>query len=134
MYYTDKNIPLMVHTLLKIYEESQDAGIHTFCDLRFAQSHARDLGQADLYLRRFIARNSEHRHYFDSPSTIVSNEVNAINWNHLHDLDQAWQILYVVFSQLVQQISNTSRLDLQYVSPKLNKLFNLHIAIPGRCR
>lgn len=131
LFYTEKNIPLMVQTLLQIYEDSQD-GIHTFRDLTFAQNYARDLGLANLYLRRFIAANSEYRLILDGSTSVETSQ--NIPWQHPNDLDQAWQIFYAVFSQLWQQISKTSRLDLQFVSPRLKAVSNLQIAVPGRYR
>lgn len=124
----------MIQTLLMIYDESQETGAHTFRDLTFSQNYVRDLGLANVYLRRFIAANTEYKNYLENPITYSTTEIQSIPWKHLHDLDQAWQIYYIVFSQLFQQISKTSRVDLQFVSPKLKAISNLQIAIPGRYR
>lgn len=130
-FYVEKNIPATVHTLLTIYKEFEKADAQTFQEFTFSQSHAMGLGLASLYLRRFVSANPEFN--FDWVPSLPSRMTKmwAINWNHLHDLDQAWQIFYTIFQELSQQISKTSRLDLQYVSPKLKNIQNMHIAVPG---
>lgn len=136
LYSSKHNIPRMVNLILETYNESlrqQKEGLQSFGDLQFAQRHGRDLGLASHYLTHFVAANRSKtvRAVLRQQKTPVDKD---ISWNHLHDLDHAWQILFRVFSRLTQQINAMSRLDLESVSPRLKAATNLSIAVPGRYR
>lgn len=47
------------------------------------------------------------------------------------NLNQAWDIYYNVFRKISRQLTQLQILELQYVSPKLEKANNLDLAVPG---
>lgn len=49
----------------------------------------------------------------------------------LTNLNQAWDIYYNVFRRISRQLPQLQRLELQYVSPKLEEATNLELAAPG---
>lgn len=139
LYTAKKNIPRMVNLLLEMYENSlkeQKEGLHSFGDLQFAQRHGRDLGLASHWLYHFVAANQDKALCGAAKAGASSSHDDGATpervWNHVHDLDHAWQILYRVFFRLTQQINAMSRLDLESVSPRLKAATNLCIAVPGR--
>lgn len=50
------------------------------------------------------------------------------------DLDQAWDLYYLVFKATLKQLPQLTALDLSYVSPKLVEAKNLEVAVPGTYR
>jgi FKBP12-rapamycin complex-associated protein len=46
-------------------------------------------------------------------------------------LSQAWDIYYQVFKKISRQLQQMSNLELQYVSPKLQRAQDLSLAVPG---
>jgi FKBP12-rapamycin complex-associated protein len=50
---------------------------------------------------------------------------------NIADLDQAWDLYYLVFKATLKQLPQLTELDLSYVSPKLLSSKDLEVAIPG---
>jgi FKBP12-rapamycin complex-associated protein len=50
---------------------------------------------------------------------------------NIADLDQAWDLYYLVFKATLKQLPQLTELDLSYVSPKLVLAKNLEVAVPG---
>uniref|UniRef100_A0A0M3J6Z6 Serine/threonine-protein kinase mTOR (inferred by orthology to a human protein) n=1 Tax=Anisakis simplex TaxID=6269 RepID=A0A0M3J6Z6_ANISI len=50
---------------------------------------------------------------------------------NLKELNQAWDLYYIVFRKISNQLRQLTSLDLNYVSPKLMKAQNLELAVPG---
>jgi FKBP12-rapamycin complex-associated protein len=48
-----------------------------------------------------------------------------------HDLEQAWELYYMVFRRINKQLPQLTMLELQYVSPKLMAAKNLGLVVPG---
>lgn len=48
------------------------------------------------------------------------------------DLNQAWDLYYQVFRKIAKQLPSLISLDLQYVSPKLQHVRDLELAVPGK--
>jgi FKBP12-rapamycin complex-associated protein len=47
------------------------------------------------------------------------------------DLNQAWDLYYLVFRRISKQLPQLTTLELQYVSPKLLAAKDLDLAVPG---
>jgi serine/threonine-protein kinase mTOR len=54
-----------------------------------------------------------------------------LHYGETSDLDRAWDIYYGVFRRVENQLTQLTKLDLQYVSPELLKAHNLELAVPG---
>lgn len=50
---------------------------------------------------------------------------------NMADLDQAWDLYYLVFKSTLKQLPQLTELDLSYVSPKLLVAKDLEVAVPG---
>jgi FKBP12-rapamycin complex-associated protein len=48
-----------------------------------------------------------------------------------NDLEQAWDLYYLVFRRINKQLPQLTTLELQYVSPKLLEAKDLQLAVPG---
>jgi len=53
---------------------------------------------------------------------------------NMADLDQAWDLYYLVFKSTLKQLPQLTELDLSYVSPKLMVAKDLEVAVPGTYR
>lgn len=49
-------------------------------------------------------------------------------------MEQAWDLYYMVFRKINKQLPQLTKLELQYISPKLMSARNLELAIPGAYR
>ena len=47
------------------------------------------------------------------------------------DLNQAWDLYYMVFRRIARQLEQLINLDLTYISPRLKDARNLELAVPG---
>ena len=81
-------------------------GGRTF-ELSFAQKYGRDLSEAHEWCQRYKLTRSAS------------------------DLNQAWEFYAGVFRQISKELANLNYLELQYVSPSLQRAHNLELSVPG---
>eukprot|EP00914_Ancora_sagittata_P025289 GHVO01050313.1.p1 GENE.GHVO01050313.1~~GHVO01050313.1.p1 ORF type:complete len:537 (-),score=47.64 GHVO01050313.1:17-1627(-) len=108
LYYTERTKSTALYTLLSLYEKEKNKTDPPLGHLNFMQRHGRELNSAARWLRRYRTSNS--------PS----------------DLDQAWMLYYKVYTKLIARIQTTRVLSLSEISPKLEGLQNLELAVPGK--
>lgn len=67
-----------------------------------------------------------------------SNLAEALEWCKKYkrsliqgDLDQAWDLYYLVFRTINKQLPQLTTLDMQYISPKLLSAKDFELAVPG---
>lgn len=105
-YFGDHNAIAMIETLKPLHD-LLDRGPETLRETSFVQAFARELQDARDYCRRW-----KHT-------------------NHAADLNQAWDLYYLVFRKIQKQLPQLTTIELQYVSPKLLAARDLELAVPG---
>ncbi|KAJ7215054.1 phosphatidylinositol 3-kinase [Mycena pura] len=106
MYYTLRN-PNGMLAVLEPLHEMLEAGPQTVRETSFTQVFGTELHHAREACRRY-------RQYGET-----------------RELDNAWGIYFAVFQKIEKQLPQLTALDLQYVSPELQNLRNLDLAVPG---
>ncbi|KAJ7066574.1 phosphatidylinositol 3-kinase [Mycena amicta] len=106
MYYTLRN-PNGMLAVLEPLHEMLEAGPQTVRETSFTQVFGTELRHAREACRRY-RQHGETR-----------------------ELDNAWGIYFAVFQKIEKQLPQLTALDLQYVSPVLQNLRNLELAVPG---
>ncbi|KAJ7899711.1 phosphatidylinositol 3-kinase [Mycena leptocephala] len=106
MYYTLRN-PNGMLAVLEPLHEMLEAGPQTVRETSFTQVFGTELRHAREACRRY-RQHGETR-----------------------ELDNAWGIYFAVFQKIGKQLPQLTALDLQYVSPVLQNLRNLELAVPG---
>lgn len=84
-----------------------DQGAETLREVSFIQTFGRNLHEAREWTR---------------------------SWRRSHEdgeMNQAWDIYYDVFKKLARQLQNVNTLELQYTAPRLDKVKDLDVAVPG---
>lgn len=85
-------------------------GAETLREVSFVQAFGRDLDEAFRWCEKFRVTQDPG------------------------DLNQAWDLYYNVFRRIQRQLPSLTSVDLSYVSPKLEKVKNLNLAVPGTYR
>ena len=106
LYFGESNVEGMLDCLQPLHDMI-DRGPQTLREVSFVQSFGRELAEA--------------RHWCDQ----------FRQTKDMGDLNQAWDVYYVVFKKIAKQIVQIMTLDLQYVSPKLKDAVDLDLAVPG---
>uniref|UniRef100_A0A6B2KZN8 non-specific serine/threonine protein kinase n=1 Tax=Arcella intermedia TaxID=1963864 RepID=A0A6B2KZN8_9EUKA len=104
-YFGDHNVEAMIERILPLQEKLKHP--ETTQEYAFIQAFEKDLVKAWEYCQRY-KRNGD-----------VSN------------MNKAWDIYYQVFRKIDKQLPTLTRLDLQTVSPLLNRASDLDLAVPG---
>jgi len=84
-----------------------EKGPETLRETSFNQAYGRDLQEAHEWCKKYKRSNS------------------------VKDLNQAWDLYYMVFRKINKQLPQLTTLEFQYVSPKLLQANNLELAVPG---
>jgi FKBP12-rapamycin complex-associated protein len=106
LYFGDHNINAMIETLAPLHA-MLDRGAETLREISFIQSFGRELKEAHDWCNSF--RQTQD----------------------LADLNAAWDLYYQVFRKINRQLPSLMSLEMQYVSPKLKKVSDLELAVPG---
>ncbi|KAI9850778.1 MAG: phosphatidylinositol kinase- protein kinase tor1 [Thelocarpon superellum] len=106
LYFGDHNIEGMISTLAPLHEQL-DRGPETLREISFCQAFGRDLQEARDWCTTY-RRTGE-----------------------VSDLNSAWDLYYQVFRRIARQLPQMMSLDLPYVSPKLQNVRQLDLAVPG---
>eukprot|EP01103_Thecamoeba_quadrilineata_P007525 TRINITY_DN17389_c0_g1_i1.p1 TRINITY_DN17389_c0_g1~~TRINITY_DN17389_c0_g1_i1.p1 ORF type:complete len:1008 (-),score=152.93 TRINITY_DN17389_c0_g1_i1:138-3029(-) len=106
MYFGERNVEGMLSTLLPLHS-MVEGGPHTHKEASFTQAFGRELHQAMEYCKRYQRTGKET------------------------DMNQAWDIYYLVFRRLHKQLPQITQIELQYVSPRLLHAHDLDLAVPG---
>ncbi|KAF7309821.1 Serine/threonine-protein kinase TOR [Mycena indigotica] len=106
MYYTLRN-PNGMLAVLEPLHEMLEAGPQTVRETSFTQVFGTELRHAREACRRY-RQHGETR-----------------------ELDNAWGIYFAVFQKIEKQLPQLTALDLQYVSPVLQNIRDLDLAVPG---
>ncbi|KAI9827848.1 MAG: phosphatidylinositol kinase- protein kinase tor1 [Thelocarpon impressellum] len=106
LYFGDRNIEGMFATLAPLHE-MLDKGPETLREISFCQAFGRDLQEARDWCTTY-RRTGE-----------------------VGDLNSAWDLYYQVFRRITRQLPQMMSLDLPYVSPKLQQVKDLELAVPG---
>ncbi|KAF7308508.1 Serine/threonine-protein kinase TOR [Mycena chlorophos] len=109
MYYTLRN-PNGMLAVLEPLHEMLEAGPQTVRETSFTQVFGTELRHAREACRRY-RQHGETR-----------------------ELDNAWGIYFAVFQKIEKQLPQLTALDLQYVSPVLQNIRDLDLAVPGTYR
>lgn len=108
-YFAEHN-PEGMFNVLEPLHDMIERGAETLREQSFIHSFAHDLAIARDYCRRYRSHGDAN------------------------DLSQAWDNYYMVFKKLTKQLQQLPTLELQYVSPKLLKVRDLELAVPGTYR
>uniref|UniRef100_F1KPT5 Serine/threonine-protein kinase TOR n=1 Tax=Ascaris suum TaxID=6253 RepID=F1KPT5_ASCSU len=106
LYFQDKNVKGMFE-LLEPLHEMVERGATTLKEQSFKQTYDNELKEAWNACRGYLRSQN------------------------LKELNQAWDLYYIVFRKISNQLRQLTSLDLNYVSPKLMKAQNLELAVPG---
>ncbi|KAF7324662.1 Serine/threonine-protein kinase TOR [Mycena kentingensis (nom. inval.)] len=106
MYYTFRDANGMLAVLEPLHE-MLEAGPQTVRETSFTQVFGTELRHAREACRRFQLHGE------------------------MRELDNAWGIYFAVFQKIEKQLPQLTALDLQYVSPVLQSIRNLDLAVPG---
>eukprot|EP00002_Diphylleia_rotans_P004010 TRINITY_DN1288_c0_g1_i6.p1 TRINITY_DN1288_c0_g1~~TRINITY_DN1288_c0_g1_i6.p1 ORF type:complete len:2340 (-),score=509.17 TRINITY_DN1288_c0_g1_i6:204-7223(-) len=106
LYFGDHNVEGMF-AVLKPLHEMLEKGPETMKETAFQQAYGRDLHEALEWCRKFQRSN------------------------RVSDINQAWDLYYHVFRRINKQLPTFTTLELQYVSPLLQKAESLQLAVPG---
>ncbi|KAI8819891.1 armadillo-type protein [Fimicolochytrium jonesii] len=109
LYFGDHNVEGMFATLEPLHH-MLERGPETLREISFNQTFGRDLQEALDWCRRFRRTQS------------------------VNDLNQAWDLYYLVFQRIRKQLPQLTTLELQYVSPKLLAARDLELSVPGYYR
>ncbi|VDM48075.1 unnamed protein product [Toxocara canis] len=104
--FEDKNVKGMFE-LLEPLHEMVERGATTLKEQSFKQTYDNELKEAWNACRGYLRSQN------------------------LKELNQAWDLYYIVFRKISNQLRQLTSLDLNYVSPKLMKAQNLELAVPG---
>eukprot|EP01096_Ripella_sp_DP13-Kostka_P012090 TRINITY_DN4984_c0_g1_i1.p1 TRINITY_DN4984_c0_g1~~TRINITY_DN4984_c0_g1_i1.p1 ORF type:complete len:529 (+),score=216.58 TRINITY_DN4984_c0_g1_i1:599-2185(+) len=108
-YFNENNPEGMLERLLGMHEIMR-RGPETLREVSFQQNFGRDLEEA----REWLIKYQRTRHPLD--------------------VNQAWDLYYVVFKKINKALSQMNTFELQYVSPYLLEAHDLELAIPGTYR
>jgi FKBP12-rapamycin complex-associated protein len=106
LYFGDQNINAMFETLAPLHA-MLDRGAETLREISFIQSFGQPLKEAHDWCNSFRSTQD------------------------IGDLNQAWDLYYQVFRKISRQLPSLMSLEMQYVSPKLKKVHDLELAVPG---
>jgi len=106
LYFGDKNVEGMF-AILEPLHKMIEKGPETLRETSFNQAYGRDLQEAHEWCKKYKRSNS------------------------VKDLNQAWDLYYMVFRKINKQLPQLTTLEFQYVSPKLLQANNLELAVPG---
>ena len=106
LYFGDNDVQGMFATLEPLHKMLED-GAETLREMSFTQTFGKDLANA-------------HRHCEAYKATREKGELNT-----------AWDLYYTVFRRIQKHLPGMVSIDLEYVSPKLQKAKNFDLAIPG---
>ncbi|KAJ3037894.1 phosphatidylinositol kinase- protein kinase tor1 [Rhizophlyctis rosea] len=109
LYFGDNNVEGMFATLEPLHH-MLERGPETLREISFNQAFGRDLQEALDWCRRYKRTHN------------------------VNDLNQAWDLYYLVFRRINKQLPQLTTLELQYVSPKLLAARDLDLAVPGTYR
>lgn len=109
LYFGDHNVDGMFSTLEPLHK-MLEKGPETLREISFNQAFGRDLQEALDWCKKY--KRTLNR----------------------HDMEQAWDLYYMVFRKINKQLPQLTTLELQYISPKLMNARNLELAIPGAYR
>ncbi|VIO96237.1 Uncharacterized protein BM_BM1727 [Brugia malayi] len=106
LYFQDKNVKAMFD-LLKPLHDLIDRGATTLKEQSFKQTYENELKEAWNACRCYLRSQNAK------------------------ELNQAWDLYYIVFRKISSQLRQLTSLDLNYVSPRLVKARDLELAVPG---
>ncbi|KAI9000239.1 armadillo-type protein [Gaertneriomyces semiglobifer] len=109
LYFGDHNVEGMFTTLEPLHQ-MLERGPETLREISFNQAFGRDLQEALDWCKRYKRTQN------------------------VNDLNQAWDLYYLVFRRINKQLPQLTTLELQYVSPKLLAARDLDLAVPGTYR
>ena len=109
LYYGDHDIEGMFAVLEPLHQ-MLERGPETLREISFNQAFGRDLQEAQEWCRKY-------------KKTL-----------NVDDLNQSWDLYYQVFRRITKQLPQLTTLELQYVSPRLQAVSDLELAIPGSYR
>ncbi|KNC98625.1 uncharacterized protein SPPG_06307 [Spizellomyces punctatus DAOM BR117] len=109
LYFGDHNVEGMFTTLEPLHH-MLERGPETLREISFNQAFGRDLQEALDWCKRFKRTQN------------------------VNDINQAWDLYYLVFRRINKQLPQLTTLELQYVSPKLLAARDLELAVPGTYR
>lgn len=108
-YFGDHNIEAMLTTLEPLHA-MMERGPETLREISFNQAFGHDLQEAHEWCKKYKK---------------------SLNIN---DLNQAWDLYYLVFRRINKQLPQLTTLEFQYVSPRLLIARDLDLAVPGTYR
>ncbi|KAM3720293.1 Target of rapamycin [Dirofilaria immitis] len=106
LYFQDKNVKAMFE-LLDPLHEMIERGATTLKEQSFKQTYENELKEAWNACRCYLRSQNAK------------------------ELNQAWDLYYIVFRKISSQLRQLTSLDLNYVSPRLVKARDLELAVPG---
>ncbi|EFO21688.2 phosphatidylinositol 3 [Loa loa] len=106
LYFQDKNVKAMFE-LLDPLHDMIDRGATTLKEQSFKQTYENELKEAWNACRCYLRSQNAK------------------------ELNQAWDLYYIVFRKISSQLRQLTSLDLNYVSPRLVKARDLELAVPG---
>ncbi|KAJ3290058.1 phosphatidylinositol kinase- protein kinase tor1 [Borealophlyctis nickersoniae] len=109
LYFGDHNVEGMFTTLEPLHQ-MLERGPETLREISFNQAFGRDLQEALDWCKRYKRTHN------------------------VNDLNQAWDLYYLVFRRINKQLPQLTTLELQYVSPKLLAARDLELSVPGLYR
>ncbi|KAJ3431054.1 serine/threonine-protein kinase mtor [Anaeramoeba flamelloides] len=105
-YFGQKDVIQMLMELQPLHEMIS-RGPSTMRELSFLQNYERDLIEAQEWCKKYLKKPD------------------------IGHLTQAWNLYYKVFEQIGNALPKMTNLKLSYMSPELNKVKNLELAMPG---
>ena len=106
LFFGDDDVEGMFATLEPLHR-MLEKGAETLREMSFNQTFGKDLANAHQFCQIYKSTGEKG------------------------DLNQAWDIYYMVFRRISKQLPSMLTIDLEYVSPKLFKAKNLDLAVPG---
>ena len=106
LFFGDDDVEGMFATLEPLHK-MLEKGAETLREMSFNQTFGKDLANAHQFCQIYKTTGEKG------------------------DLNQAWDIYYMVFRRISKQLPSMLTIDLEYVSPKLFKAKTLDLAVPG---
>lgn len=123
LYYSENNTVGMLETLRPLHDLMDTKDPETECERKFRQDFEADLKQADEFGRQVMAANEQDPDVSNNP---------AEQRRRGELMDRAWLLYFQVFRRLQRAQETMNVLEMESVSPKLQLVENLVLAIPGR--
>jgi Phosphatidylinositol 3- and 4-kinase/FAT domain/FKBP12-rapamycin binding domain/Domain of unknown function (DUF3385)/FATC domain len=125
LYYGDGNILGMLDTLEPLHDRMKKEAPQTLFETKFRAEYGKDLTEAGRLCAEF------RECYKERSSGSEGQPIRSVSEREQKLIDNAWERYYHVFRKIQKQQAGMTILDLELVSPKLEKCQDMALVVPG---